>query len=135
LQRTFYENITARFCEIDSRSVRIALQGGGGEGRSVSLLCPGLGLQTCRARNSEAKSARGVGLQLMSLLEDSIGTIRQQCAKFDSAKFDPLIKGSFRTWGLTLENNKVLQGYLAHEKSPIPLCPPQDPRRRPPAVA
>ena len=29
------------------------------------------------------KTARGVGVQLMSVLGDSIDTIRQQCAKFD----------------------------------------------------
>ena len=51
----------------------------------LSLMRPGLGLQICRARNSEAKTVRGVGIQLMSVLGDSIDTIRQQCAKFDSA--------------------------------------------------
>ena len=40
----------------------------------LSLMC-----QICRARDSGAKTARGVGVQLMSVLGDSIDTIRQQC--------------------------------------------------------
>ena len=51
----------------------------------LSLMCPGLGLQICRPRHSEAKPARGVGVQLLSVLGDSKDTIRQQCAKFDNA--------------------------------------------------
>ena len=31
----------------------------------------------------------------------------------------------------TLELHRMVHGYLAHKKTPTPLGPPQDPRRRP----
>jgi len=48
----------------------------------LSLKCRGLCPLIRGQRNSWAKTARGVGVQLMLVLGDLIDTIRQQCAKF-----------------------------------------------------
>ena len=51
----------------------------------ISLKWRGLGPLVRGAKNSGAKTAHGVSVQFMVVLGDLIDTIRQQCAKFDSA--------------------------------------------------
>ena len=44
---------------------------------------------------------------------------------------EPEVNNSKHVKDFYLEANKAIQGYLAHEKPPAPLGPPQGPRHRP----
>ena len=65
------------------------MNGGGRGGGGSYPLCDQAPAPLLGGRGIEGqelpKTARGVGVQLMSVLGDSKDTIRQQCAKFDSA--------------------------------------------------